>query len=468
MAMISVGNFSEVGKRKLLRFGANYVTFWTSAQGNVFGFANTMPLKDFVKFASTQIIRKDKVLESYQLIDLNNVEPGLGILMDLEQNIVAEIGSDKVFLGDADIAFSKLNSHIGYVFLVSDLASKEFAPIGSTEFYPLLVDQAIMHPKLLKYFFLHRKFRDCAFLLKAGKSQSHPRLQKDDLLNLRLPVLTMAQQDKLLALINSEENKILEIRSKIESIQQIIDEVLIENRITKKEQSLSGKTIFNASLKDIAKNKALRTGARYNNFWVSYDGNLFLPKKEFPMKRLKDVLGIGDRQLLKKGLLGSPYILIDFDQVTPLYGRIHDFENIVTEIGSDKLVFGDCSILTNKLRPYLGYTILNPFIDNMIGTTEFIPLKIRDEKILLREYLRYLLLSNEYIAKSQFLASGNEHPRISPIDLLNIRIPIPEIQIQKKIIEEIHVKETRSNQLKKEYTDLRNQLDDSIEQFLKG
>lgn len=161
-------------------------------------------------------------------------------------------------------------------------------------------------------------------------------------------------------------------------------------------------------------------------------------------------------------------MLIDFEQVESPNGKIIDFENIVIELGSDRIEFGECDFLTNKLRPYLGYTILNLPEQKLIGTTEFIPFEIRDEKKVTPEYIRYLLLSTEYLEKSKFLMSGKEHPRITSTDILKIKVPIPEYKIQEQIVREIQDREVKSEEASEKILKLRKKIDDLIlEEFLK-
>ncbi|MCK4641333.1 MAG: restriction endonuclease subunit S [Candidatus Marinimicrobia bacterium] len=178
------------------------------------------------------------------------------------------------------------------------------------------------------------------------------------------------------------------------------------------------------------------------------------------------IIKLSKKATLKKGLLDEPRILIDFEQVESLNGRIIDFKNIVVELGSDRIEFGDCDFLTNKLRPYLGYTILNNPELKLIGTTEFIPFDIRNKKKTMPEYIRYLLLSTEYLEKSIFLMSGKEHPRITSIDILNIKIPLPKYSIQEQIVREIQQREVKSEKALEEVKRLRKKIDDLISEEL--
>jgi restriction endonuclease S subunit len=458
--MYSICDFKDIGKRRLLRNGARYVEFWKSTDGNIFNVSNTIKLKDCVEFASCKIIKKNDNTNLYQLIDLANVTPNYGSLRDLENNVVSELGSDKVLLSDSDIVFSKLNSHIGYVFLTNEIVSG-YDIVGSTEFFPLKVINNVINPKILKYILLHVKFRDKAAFLRTGKSQSHPRIQRDDFFNIKIPKIS--NEKELLNKIERYESVINSISLEVKTIQNIIESVLVDFKIINKNEDSSGNLSFVSNLKSVAKQKYLRLGSRYNDFWFNHNGNLFASSKQ--LKPIKEFVKIDRSPNLKKGVLDKPYILIDFDQVESPLGIINSFENFVSEIGSDKIVFGNCDLLTNKLRPYLGYTILNNNELDLIGTTEFIPLNVFEKKKLSPEYFRYILLSIQYLNKSQFISSGKEHPRISTIDLLNIQIPVPSISIQNQIVAAIHKQEIDNNRYILKLNKIRKMLDDMLETY---
>ena len=95
------------------------------------------------------------------------------------------------------------------------------------------------------------------------------------------------------------------------------------------------------------------------------------------------------------------------------------------------------SAISLLVTSYLGYTILNEPEKALIGTPEFVPLSVLDKEIVLREYIRYILLSYEYLEKSKLLMSGKQHPRLQPLDILSLRVPLPDIRVQEQIISRI-------------------------------
>jgi len=170
--------------------------------------------------------------------------------------------------------------------------------------------------------------------------------------------------------------------------------------------------------------------------------------------------------VLKKGILDQLYILLDLEQLEAKTGRILDENNEVEEIGSDKVLFGDADIIISKIDPYLAYVFINDKSKNYIGTTELVPFKIISGIINIH-YLKYCLLSNEYIVKSSLIMYGKRHPRIHLKDLLAIKIPLPDLKIQQKIVSDIQQREEKSNQYKEQIKKLREEIDDLIYQRLR-
>ena len=223
--------------------------------------------------------------------------------------------------------------------------------------------------------------------------------------------------------------------------------------------------VFTTNALSIGKQKFLRCGAQYRAFWDVHGGLLFNGKTKYPIVKLGSLMRLHKAKTLKKGILDKEYILIELEDIEQRTGKILNMDRIVTEIGSDKTYFGDADLITTKLRPYLGYTILNIPELELIGTTELLPFKVNKDKVY-PEYLKYVLLSHEYLEKSWFLMYGKEHPRIHPLDLLSIKIPLPPKDIQKKIISEIQKQEKINDEAKQKLSNYRNQINDLIFEYL--
>ncbi|MGA2172057.1 MAG: restriction endonuclease subunit S [Sedimentisphaerales bacterium] len=278
----------------------------------------------------------------------------------------------------------------------------------------------------------------------------------------RIPVPTAVAFGSVVPEINSLEHKITQTKRKIELLQDVIDDVLIANHIKNDRFKPILQEVFANRFVDIGKNTFMRVGAQYHAFYVVHNSLLFdsVPSV-VPTRKLGTRLRLCKKRVLKKGPLDDFYILLDLDQLEPRSGKILSEDNIVTEIGSDKILLGDSDIVTSKMRPYLAYVFINDKEKNYIVSTELLPFKLLDNTINL-QYLKYLLLSYDYIQKSKLLMYGKEHPRIHQKDLLSFHIPVPQHPIQEKIIAEIQQRENKSYQYKQEIKALRAQIDEII------
>lgn len=82
-----------------------------------------------------------------------------------------------------------------------------------------------------------------------------------------------------------------------------------------------------------------------------------------------------------------------------------------------------------RLEPYLGKVLVNDPEQHWIGTSEWIPLKI-DKKRILPIFLKWLLLSPQFLQTFAKLKAGKRHARTSERELGNIYTPVPPIGVQ--------------------------------------
>ena len=120
--------------------------------------------------------------------------------------------------------------------------------------------------------------------------------------------------------------------------------------------------------------------------------------------------------------------LLNLDMIESQTGRIIDYLIVPKdEIGNSTCVFDDSTVLYSKLRPYLNKVV----IPNRCGyaTSELVPLKPNSSK-LNREYLAYMLRSDEFVTMISEKVAGAKMPRVSMNDFRNFEVPIPPIELQ--------------------------------------
>lgn len=332
----------------------------------------------------------------------------------------------------------------------------------------LEVDENKYNPQFLEYY-LSTNFSKRFFEVQSsGKTQKN--IAQPDVLKIPIPAIDKKQQKYIVNKITGDiQTKIDDLLTKIPALQEIINSVLINHQIKTYNRVAFTTESFVSDIRTIGEQKYLRAGARYHAFWEVHKGLLFDDgNPKHPIYKLGDIIALHRTEILKKGALPKEYILLDLEDLEPLTGRILNEEKIVDEIGSDKVVFGECDIVISKIDPYLAYVFINDKEKHLIGTTELLPFKLKTNVEINPEFLKYLLLTDEYIAKSSLLMYGKRHPRIHPSDLLNIKVPVPDIGIQEKIVEEIKTEESKSFEYRQEIKRLRAEIDKLIYEAIKG
>jgi len=112
--------------------------------------------------------------------------------------------------------------------------------------------------------------------------------------------------------------------------------------------------MFETEFKNIGRQEQLRCDPKYRYFYKTIEHQHI----KYPLVPLKCIIKLNKTKNLKKGLLDSEYLLIELEDIEPGTGEIIR-ERVVTEIGSDKTVFGDSDILISKLMPQMGHIVLN-------------------------------------------------------------------------------------------------------------
>lgn len=400
---------------------------------------------------------------NYVYVSVNNFSKGevdLSDLVFLNDEIGEEYSKIKIDEGDLIITRSGTVGSVALFEVPSELSDKIFIP----SHHLAIIKTSNPNDNLFLKYYLSSPFCKEFF-----ESYATGKVQKE-ITNWsikKIPIPLNVNKKKMVEKFKMIENKIAEKKQKMKSLQDIISVTLKKYKIKSNTFNDFSSEVLNINLTEVGLNKGIRLSSNYHSFWKNHGGYLFEgTDNTYEVLPLKRILFPATRTNLKKGPLSEPRILIDFEQVEARHGKIKDYDNWVSEIGSNKLVFGDCDLLTNKLRPYLGYTILNEPELNLIGTTEFLPFKVKDKEKVSKEYIRYLLLSSEYLQKSVFLMGGKEHPRIQLLDFLNIKVPLPNRKIQDEIVTEIKEQYEQSMVIQTEIEQLKKEINSILQEEL--
>ena len=187
---------------------------------------------------------------------------------------------------------------------------------------------------------------------------------------------------------------------------------------------------FLTSFANLGLRSSRRLGARYRYFIDNMDATIFSESRLKP-SRIIDLIEPFKKKIIKKGTLNERRVLIELEDVEAKTSAILS-EKVVTKIGSDKLEFNNADLLLAKIEPELGKVILNSKTEKRIGSTEWVPLKLQKD-IVRPAFLKYLLLNQKVLNALSLLKSGKIQARLPMEELLQLKIPIPSIDLQKSL-----------------------------------
>lgn len=135
-------------------------------------------------------------------------------------------------------------------------------------------------------------------------------------------------------------------------------------------------------------------------------------------------------------------------------GLAHVQSNTGELTNVDDMATGDCftfqadDVLFARLRPYLNKV----YCAEMDGccSPEFHVLRIYDKNLILPNYLAVILRSRLILAQTIHMMTGNTHPRLTNDDVTNLLIPIPKIETQEEISQEVKRRKSEAQRLRSE------------------
>ncbi len=122
--------------------------------------------------------------------------------------------------------------------------------------------------------------------------------------------------------------------------------------------------------------------------------------------------------------------LLNLDMIEAQTGRILDYLMVSEEeVGSSTCTFDTSNVLYSKLRPYLNKVVIPERCG--YATSELVPLQPIKTK-LSREYLAYMLRSDEFVNMINEKVAGAKMPRVSMGDFRKFDVPIPPLELQEQ------------------------------------
>ncbi len=147
--------------------------------------------------------------------------------------------------------------------------------------------------------------------------------------------------------------------------------------------------------------------------------------------KVSDLCKISPARVNPQDFLDESFVNIGLEHIESNSGKIIDKPlEFGRQILSTKNVFIKSDVLYGKLRPYLNKVALADF--GGICSTDILVLKTG-----VPLFLKYILLSESFVSQTSDLMAGVSLPRIKVNEFLNVKIPLPSLEEQQKIVSQI-------------------------------
>lgn len=420
----------SVEKYKMLDFvGFNSLINWSVQylSDSAIKFNGKYPLVrigDFLTRNKTSVDIKDNKIYKRATIRVRN---GGIYLRDTQEG--QNIGTKKQFLiREGQFLLSKIDARNGAFGVVPEELD---CGIITSNFWTFDVDYSIINPHYLTLLTTTSQFLDFCEQASNGSTNRHY-LQESLFLNIKVPVPTLEEQNKLV-----KEYSELIFYIKMEEMRVVDKDV----KATTCVRNALGVAQYPGLIE-----KKLIYSKRFSNLdlWsvghILHTENSPFGKSKYPCKMLSELAYINPRTDLSMLDDNDKLSFIPMEDISNDYG-----EWLGSRIGykaetKNYTKFQDGDIVWAKITPCMqngkSALLYNMVNGKGFGSTEFHVVRLKTQEVL-PEYLHTLLRHFDVLsdAKKYFTGSAGQQ-RVPASYLENLLIPLPPMDIQKKIVED--------------------------------
>lgn len=414
---------------------------------------------DAFYYSLGNIFYKSKKFENKKLSDLVNIQKGETITSDTKED-----GNIPVIAGGQIPAYyNNKSNYKGNVITIS--ASGAYSGFVWWHDNPIWAsDCNVLTEKSkeanIKYIYHILKFnQENIYKLQRGSAQPH--VYASDLSEIPIPKPNIETQNKIIEIMK-EANLLKEkLEKEADKLLSSIDEYLLKElgiNLPKKETDLKNRISYTVKLSEI----------KGNRFDCEYHQSIY--------NDYKKALIQGKYKLTKiKELMNNIRIILQPSDEKVLYIEIGDIdiENAIINLkvvplkdlpNNSKIYIEKGDLLISKVRPNRKAIAIYNGEDKAYCTSAFVVL--RENGKYKKELLQYLLRTNILNALIVRNVTGSTYPTINDIDILNIEIPTPPIEVQQKIVNEINERKQKALRLQKEAKETLENAKSKIEEII--
>lgn len=414
---------------------------------------------DAFYYSLGNIFYKSKKFENKKLSDLVNIQKGETITSDTKED-----GNIPVIAGGQIPAYyNNKSNYKGNVITIS--ASGAYSGFVWWHDNPIWAsDCNVLTEKSketnIKYIYHILKFnQENIYKLQRGSAQPHA--YASDLSEIPIPKPNIETQNKIIEIMK-EANLLKEkLEKEADKLLNSIDEYLLRElgiNLPKKETDLKNRISYTVKLSEIKGNRfdCEYHQSIYNDYQKALiQGKYKLTKIKELMNNIRIILQPSDEKVLyiEIGDIDIENAIINL-KVVPL----KDLPN------NSKIYIEKGDLLISKVRPNRKAIAIYNGEDKAYCTSAFVVL--RENGKYKKELLQYLLRTNILNALIVRNVTGSTYPTINDIDILNIEIPTPPIEVQQKIVNEINERKQKALRLQKEAKEILEDAKSQVERII--
>ncbi|MBQ7353495.1 MAG: restriction endonuclease subunit S [Clostridia bacterium] len=460
---------SEISNHKYMRFDGKY---WMTKQSIVF--QNYSLIKDVFEIINGSVQTSHYVSEKteFPYVRIGDIDYKYGIDGEdmLYLDNLDDVNDEKILRRD-DLVLATIGATVGKIGLVSSCE-------GGTHSNNTVVLRAksndTAEARFYEKLFQTNLFIKYFFGVVSQKAQ--PNLQEYDLKNICVPIVSRKCIREALEAISPIEEKIQNLKLKVLKTQEIIDQIIastfsidyvaIHNVGRCKKQNASFSTLGN-------KNVNLRFSYRWNK--ATEIQNYLISKVNSCKKLGSFILNTQNGWSPECDDSKSEYQVLGIDSINKdgilsfanvKYSDVHkrNFDSYIVKDGDFFVSRGNTTDLVSLA------SIARINIDEPITIFPDLMIRITFSEEINKEYMAFIF--NSFIGRLYFKYStkgkNQTMVKVSPRELNDFYVPIPNQDTQKNIVDAIHCEISKQDEIKSEIAKLRVKIDEIIESTIRS
>lgn len=380
--------------------------------------------------------------------------------LDDSLGVTAKTVEDKYILNNNDILIARSGNTVGKSYIHKTVTVDEPCFFAGY-LIRFVVDSSLISPD---YIFIFTKLSVYSDWVKVTQRVTgQPNINAEEYSNLPIPLPSFEVQQEIIDIYSKAQQARLEKRQKAKQLLESIDDYLLETlQIEKKQQKKEKRSQALRNISSII-------GGRLDVPFLKGIEDAITEIKRIQHKTLGEIADFASENWDQKSLFEGRFPYVEISAIDTTIGVISAVEEVPMSNPPSraKKILRKNDILISTTRPNRGAICIYNGDNISIASTGFSIIRNVKDNIL-QEYLSVILRSSISLKQMELRSSGGNYPAIIESELKRIIIPIPSIEIQSTIVNEIHSMKNKAKQLQKEGDALLEEAKQKIEKMIIG